>query len=80
MLPWSFLSFRWIWFTDLTIMQWRVLFVLKNWRYKDGIIDYLSIVKVFTDCEQLPLLSLQSDVDDDDVIQMYLPPRYLDGL
>jgi hypothetical protein len=40
----------------------------------------LSIMKVFTVCEQLLLLRLQSDVDDDDVIQMYLPPHYLDGL
>jgi hypothetical protein len=36
-----------------------------------------SITKVFTTCEQLLLLRLQSDVDDD-VIQAYLPSHYLD--
>jgi len=36
----------------------------------------LYITKLFTVCEQPLLLRLQSEVDD--VIQTYLPPRYLD--
>jgi hypothetical protein len=49
---------------ELVIQRWYLLF---------------SITKVFTVCEQLLLLRLQSDVDDD-VIQAYLPSRYLDVL